>query len=134
VKEKHMQAMSLQYLALHPEIEVLRIPDEVYLCLRLAADGKAVPRWLGIKARAALAGWPDELLLKGVNKCPYAVVMIRENKTEKGKLTPAQKELYERLDKKGIPYKIPRTLDENLEHSKEFIDYQWPIPVENGST
>lgn len=119
-----MQAMSLKYLSLAKGLEVLRIPDEVYLVLRLAADGKPIAKWLGIRARSALTGWPDEVVLKGVNNCPYAVAMIRENKSEKGRLTPAQKAFYARLTEKKIPFEIPHTLDANLEQSRKFVNYE----------
>lgn len=125
--------MSLQYLSLCKELEVLRIPDEVYLVLRLAAEGKKVARGLAIKARAALTGWPDELVFKGVKSCPYAIAMIRENKSETGRLTPGQKSFYARLAAKGIPHQIPHTLDANLDQSRQFLNYEGPLPLESSA-
>lgn len=126
MKERDIQAMSLKLIALHPKLHVFRIPDEVYLVLRLAAEGKPVSRGLAIKARGGLAAWPDELVFRQAEGVKYPVALIRENKAEKGRLSPKQKELYAELEKKGIPFSIPYTLDENTAETTAFATYEVP--------
>lgn len=118
-----MQRMSLQNIALHPQMKVMRIPDEVYLVLRLAAEGKPVSKGLAIKARVALAAWPDELVFKGMG--PFAGCLIRENKSDDGKLTPAQKVLFADLAARGITGHICHGLEANLDILQKFE--QWHL-------
>lgn len=129
MKERDMQAMSLKYLKLRPKLRAFRIPDEVYLVLRLAAEGAKIPKHLGMRARGALAGWPDELILKGDASCPYALCMIRENKTVTGRLTEGQEKLFAELKEKGIPYLVCRGMDESTATTDEFNS--WAIGVAN---
>lgn len=118
--ERDIQAMSLKHIALHPRLKVLRVPDEVYLVLRLAAEGKPVSKGLGIRARAAMAAWPDELIFKGMG--PFAGALIRENKRDgKGaKLSPSQKDFFADLAERGIPGYVCYGLDETLELTEKF--------------
>lgn len=131
--EREMQAMSLQYLALHPKLKVLRIPDEVYLVLRLAAEGKPVGRGLAIRARTALAAWPDELVFRALPGLPYPLTLIRENKSEAGRPTPAQKAFYVDLKEKGIRYAMPYGFEANKQETDEFALFRVPRGVEIGS-
>lgn len=119
--ERDMQKMSLQNIGLHPNMKVMRIPDEVYLVLRLAAEGKPVSKGLAIKARSALAAWPDELVFKGMG--PFAGCLIRENKSEEGTMTPAQKLLFADLAARGITGYVCKGLESNLEITQKFNEW-----------
>lgn len=116
-----MQKMSLQNIALHPHMKVMRIPDEVYLVLRLAAEGKPVSKGLAIKARMGLAAWPDELVFKGAG--PFALCLIRENKSKDGKPSPAQTALFLDLAERGITGYFCYGLEANLELTRKFNDW-----------
>lgn len=120
--ERDIQKMSLQFIERHPRLKVLRIPDEVYLVLRLAAEGKHISKGLAIKARTAIAAWPDELVFKGLGD--FAGCLIRENKREKGGVvTPAQRDFFADLSDRRIPGFICRGLEPNLELTRKFANW-----------
>ena len=118
ISEKTLQAYSLGLQQRFSDLHTFRIPDSVYLLMNLAAAGKPVSRGLAIQARSALAAWPDEIIVRAGT--PYPIALIRELKSEKGRLTPKQKQLQETLKSKGIRIETPRHEDEIVSGILEF--------------
>lgn len=112
-EEHHLQKVELQYFrAKHPDLRLLlfSVPNA----------GKRIKGQGGWMIEEGLtAGVADLLLLVPNKQHPYLCI---ENKTSKGRQSPAQKHWQEAVENLGGKYVIVRSLDEFIKVVEEYLN------------
>ena len=91
----------------------LRIPDAAF---NFVMNSPHIPEWVKMQFGAYLAGWPDNMILKGLYG-PYALARMIENKTKVGRCQKSQRARQEYLD---VEYDIVRDVDQIRGILREF--------------